>query len=142
MKDDLINAKELLAAKKFTCVICKGDEVYTSVLRGVKPLVAWYESGSSFYGFSAADKVVGKATAFIYVLLGVKSVYAQVISKSALNVLHNNGIEAEYATLTENIINRSGDGICPFEEAVLEVNECGIAYDAIKYTMKKLNITL
>jgi hypothetical protein len=88
-------------------------------LRGVKPLVIWLSSGEDFHGFSAADKVIGKATAFLYVLLGVKAVYASVISEGALDVLTKNGIDTQYGCVVEHIINRAGDGICPFEQAVL-----------------------
>ena len=67
------NAKELLESGGYTCVITDGDRVLTSTLRGVKPLVQFLESGRDLTGFSAADKVVGRATAYLYVLLGVKN---------------------------------------------------------------------
>ncbi len=139
---DLERAKALLPAGEYTCVLCRGEERYTSRLRGVKPLVAWYAAGTQVAGFSAADKVVGKATAFLYVLLGVKELYAGVISRSALAVLEANGIGAQYGTLVENIINRAGDGICPFEEAVLDIRDPDAAYTAIRAKMEKLQITI
>ena len=98
---DLKKAKETLIQKEYTCVVCKGDELYTSIFRGVKPLVKWVAEGKDFTGFSAADKVIGKATAFLYVLLNVKAVYAVVISHSALEVLQEAGIEVEYGMLVE-----------------------------------------
>lgn len=128
---DLIKAKEILNTSDHTCVLCKDEDVYTTNLRGVKPLVQWVESGIDFNNYSAADKVVGKATAFLYVLLGVKSVYAKVISKSALQVLKEHNITTECTTLTENIINRQGNGICPFESAVLDIHDPQLAYKAI-----------
>ncbi len=140
MMSDLITAKEMLAAGKYTCVLCKSDRIYTSVFRGVKPLVKWYSDGYNFKDFSAADRVVGKATAFLYCLLGVKAVYAGVISKSALSVLQNAEIKVQYATLAENIINRSGDGICPFEAAVTNIDDMLEAYEAIKIKMAEMNI--
>lgn len=139
---DLLRAKERLADGEYTCVLCRGEEIITSQARGVKPLVSWYVSGKSFSGFCAADKVVGKATAFLYTLLGVKAVYAAVISQSALAVLAAGGIEAQYGELVPNIINRRGDGICPFEEAVLHICDAPAAYRAIRSKMQELNITL
>ncbi len=142
MMNDLIKAKEMLIKYGYTCAICKDEEFYTSKLRGVKPLVSWYERNLDFGGFSAADKVIGKATAYLYLLLGVTSVYAGVISKSALELLEDNSINVEYDTLVKNIINRSGDGICPFESAVLNINEKKEAYQAIKNKMSEMNISI
>lgn len=139
---DLSRAKQDLLANGYTCVLCKGDEIYTSKERGVKPLVALRESGVDFGGFSAIDKVVGKATAFLYVLLGVKAVYALVISKSALDVLKEHNICVEYGTPVAHIINRKGDGICPFEEAVLNTNDKNEAYAIILKKMSDMGISL
>ncbi|MCI6714185.1 MAG: DUF1893 domain-containing protein [Lachnospiraceae bacterium] len=135
-------AKEKLLSEGYTCVLCSGSTVYTSALRGVKPLVQWLKNGTDVKGFYAADKVVGKATAFLYVLLGVQAVYAHVISRPALAVLKENGIEVQYGTLVENIINRKGDGICPFEEAVIKISDAHEAYPAILRKMKEMNIEL
>ena len=123
-------------------MLCRKDELCTATARGVKPLVAWFESGKDFSGFSAADKVVGRATAFLYVLLKVNAVYAKVMSHAALDVLKQNGIKAEYSELAENIINRNGDGICPFEAAVLETTNPCDAYMTIRSKMHQMNITL
>ncbi len=139
---DLENAKRQLLSGGYTCVLCGRSRQLTSQFRGVKPLVSWYHSGTDVSGFSAADKVVGRATAFLYVLLKVKAVYASVISRSALEVLAANGIDARYDTLVDNIINRRGDGICPFEEAVLDLQEPSQAYTAIRAKMAELNILL
>lgn len=129
---ELKRVKEHLLSGGYTCVLCKGDEVLTSTQRGVKPLLQWLESDHDLKGYYAADKVIGKATAFLYVLLGVKAVYAGVISKRALQVLQKYNIVIEYGTIVEYIINRKGDGICPFEEAVLHVEDADIAYKVIK----------
>lgn len=139
---DLNRAVQALSAGEYTCVLCKGEEMVTSQARGVKPLVSWYASGRDFSGFCAADKVVGKATAFLYALLGVKAVYAAVISQGALEVLAESGIQAQYGQLVSHIINRKGDGICPFEEAVLHIQDAPSAYLAIRGKMEELNITL
>ena len=138
--NDLEKAKQLLNSGSYTCVLCRGDRVYTSSLRGVKPLVEFYRSNTDFNGFSAADKVVGRATAFLYILLGVKAVFARVISRSALEVFAENGVAAVYDTLTPNIINRRGDGICPFEQAVLCTKNPNEAFEIICNKIIELNI--
>ncbi len=133
-------AKGLLQSGGYTCVITDGDKAFTSTQRGVKPLVQFLESGTAFAGFSAADKVVGRATAYLYVLLGVKDLYAQVISRPALAVLQEKGIGVSYSDLVTNIINRKGDGICPFEAAVMDITDPQRAYAAIRQKMQEMNI--
>ena len=138
----LRKAKETLESGGYTCVLTDGTIVYTSKLRGVKPLVQFLESGTIPSGFSAADKVIGRATAYLYVLLGVREVYAQIISEPAAEVLRAKGIHVQYGTLVPNIINRKGDGICPFEAAVMEITEPSLAYEAILSKMKDMNISI
>ncbi len=137
---DVKVAKEMLIKEGFTCVFCRGGRVHGTYLRGVKPLVSWCEKGEDFASYSAADKVVGKATAFLYRLLKVKAVYAEVISKVALQILEKGNIAVEYGVLVENIRNRRGDGVCPFEEAVLAIEDEKEAYLAIRRKMEELGI--
>ena len=140
--NDLQNAKQTLLEGNFTCVLCKGDAVLTTTERGVKPLVRWLTEGTDLRDFSAADKVVGKATAYLYCLLGVKAVHAQVMSGAAARVLEENGIAASQNKLVENIINRQGTGICPFEEAVWEIHDPQNALAAIRNKMMQMKIFL
>ncbi len=139
---DLEKAKDILVAGGYTCVVLGKDKVFTSFERGVKPLARWHHQGCNFDGFVAADKVVGKATAFLYVLLNVESIYAGVISKSALKVLEMNGKSAKYGVLVDHIVNRSGDGICPFEKVVMDADDAEIAYKLILEKMKEMNLSL
>lgn len=136
------DARSILKEQGYTCVLCRESTVYTSRLRGVKPLAQWLQSGTDLRGFSAADKVVGRATAFLYVLLGVKEVHAAVMSRAAREVLEDQGITASWDTLTDHIINRAGDGICPFEEAVLEITDPHAALIAIHEKMRQMQISL
>ena len=138
----LKKAKELLESGGYTCVLTDGTAVHTSMFRGVKPLVQFLVNGTIPSGLSAADKVVGKATAYLYVLLKVKELYSLVISEPALVVLEANGIHAEYGQLVPNIINRKGDGICPFEMAVMDITDPETAYEAILRKMQEMNITI
>lgn len=129
---DLKRAKALLTGGGYTCVLCRGDIVHTATTRGVRPLIDWLDSGLDLQGFSAADKVVGRATAFLYVLLGVKEVHALVMSTPAREALVANGIAAFCDREVSGIINRRGDGQCPFEEAVLGITDPAEALTAIR----------
>ena len=129
---DLEKAKALLSGGGYTCVLCRGDAVHTATARGVRPLVDWLDSGLDLAGFSAADKVVGRATAFLYVLLGVRAVHSLVMSTPARKALEEGGIAASCDREVAGIINRRGDGPCPFEEAVLDIREPAEALTAIR----------
>ena len=139
---DLQKAHDLLRSGGYTCVLCRDEEIHTSQARGVRPLVQWLTFGPALRGFSAADKVVGKATAYLYCLLGVKAVHALVMSGAAAEVLRKNGIEVTQDKLVENIINRAGNGICPFEAAVWNIHTPEEALPAIRNKMKEMNISL
>ena len=133
---DLVNAKIKLKTGLFTCVLCKGESFYTSNDRGIKPLVEWYLGGEDLSSYSAADKVVGKGAAFIYLLMQIKNIYADVISEAALSLFRKNRVNVEYAKLVPNIINRKGDGICPFEEVLLNIEDRDRALEVILNKMK------
>ncbi len=133
-------SKYILEKGSYTCVICKDGHFYTSRLRGVKPLVQFLNSRMDLSDALACDRVVGRATAFLYVLLRVRTVYAHVISEGALEVLHAHGIETEYSEVVSHIINRRGDGICPFEEAVLHITDPDEALIAVSQKMIALGI--
>lgn len=117
MCNDLQKARQLLDAEDYTCVLCRNAQTYTSQRRGVAPLLGWLDEGADLAGFSAADRVVGRATAFLYHLLGVKAVYARVMSRPAAQVLEQYGIPASWDTLVDAIENRQKNGPCPMEYA-------------------------
>lgn len=120
---DLERARQLLEEGGYTCVLCKGDVVYSSRERGVRPVLDWITAGVDLKDFSAADKVVGKAAAFLFVLAGISRLHTAVISEPARDVLREYGIDAEYDRCVPGIINRAGDGPCPMESAVRETED-------------------
>lgn len=138
--NNLEKAKQILSDGKYTCVLANEKITLSTKERGVKPLVKWLESSLDFHDFSAADKVIGKGAAFLYLLLGIKSIYAFVISTPALELLRERNVYVEYSQEVDNIINRQGTGICPFEEAVLPITDEKIAYQLIKEKMQSLGI--
>lgn len=137
MELDLQNAIDALKKNGCTCVLCRGAMIHTSHSRGVKPLLDWLEAGIG-EEHSAADKVVGRAAAYLYCLLGIRRLYAQVISKPALAVLEQYNIPTRYDTLVEGIRNRAGDGPCPMEAATADAKTPAQALDMIRKTLEKL----
>lgn len=136
--NELQKAREMLISRGHTCVLCLGERVYTSDLRGVRPLLEWLESEVDFRGFYAADKVVGRATAMLYCLLGVKGVHAGVMSEGAVQVLESHGIYAGYDRKADYIRNRTGTGQCPMEAAVAHLNDPNEGLQAVRQTLERL----
>lgn len=132
MYPDTKKAIEILDTGHYTCAVCQGDAIYTATERGVKPLLEWLDNGPSLKGYCAADRVVGRAAAFLYCLLGVTEVYALVMSRPAAQVLRDHGISFHAATFTDGIINRKGTGPCPFEAAVMDITDPGEALLTIR----------
>ena len=85
---DLDLARALLIANKdATLVAVRGDEIVVCRDRGVKPLLKMVAEGRSLKGFSVADKVVGKAPALLYAVLGPEAVFSPVMSWTGRAVL-------------------------------------------------------
>jgi len=138
MTNNLLPAKKILEEGRYTCVLVKESITYTSTERGVKPLLDWLASNTDLQGFSAADKVIGKAAAFLYALAGVREVYAPVMSEAAIDVLKEYGIKAHHDSVVKGIMNRAKTGMCPMEQAVREVSEPEAALTAIRQRLAAL----
>lgn len=139
MREDTARAQKIMLEHGNTCVFIKdGKEVYSSKKRGIKPLVEAYESGLECFGICAADKIVGRAAAFMYVLLGAKEVFAEVMSTGAKSVLKAAGIDFYSDVSAKEIRNRDNTGLCPMETAVLKTDEPEAALAAIKAKLSEL----
>ena len=85
-----------------------------------------------------ADKVVGKGAAVLMTAGGVRWVYADVISQSALEFLLTHNIEAEYGRVVPNIINRAGTDICPVEKLCMQCDNIEDALTLIDEFIEKM----
>lgn len=134
---DLNRAKSLLT-QGHTCVLCKGNKTYISDITGIRPMVEFLSQGIDMEGFSAADKIVGKAAAHLFVLAKVKAVYGETMTHEAKAFLESKGIFAQGELLTDHIVNRQGTGPCPMEQAVKGLQDSEEALKQIKNTIKRL----
>lgn len=133
---DLYRAKELFAKGGYACVAVRESTEYYGVKGGIAPLIDFIDE-NNMQGFSVADKIAGKAAALLYAKMGLSAVYAEVLSVPAEEILKKHGIYYEYKTLTQNIINRRGDGICPMEQAVEKISDPDEAYKVLSAKIKK-----
>lgn len=128
----------LIATKGATCVAVCGDDMLVSFDKGVSPLLKWLAEGKSLEGYSVADKVVGKAPALLYALLGPAAVFAPVMTESARAVFLANNIACGYDTLVKRISNRAGDGQCPMDSSVANVFDPSEAERVIRERVKQM----
>ncbi len=138
MNNNTAIAKNTLIKNGYTCVLYSNGIEHHSTLRGVKPLIDFLESDKDFNGFSAADKTVGAGAAHLYVLLGAKEVWANIISEEGRNILLQNNISVFSEKVVPYIINRTGDGVCPIETEVKGITCSKQAFGIIKQVLKEL----
>ena len=134
-------AYAMLSQGEYTCVLSDGQHTYTSHQRGVRPLLELLDRKTAMRGFCAADKVVGRAAAMIYCLMGIRALRAGVISEGALSVLHRHGIETSYERLVPGIRNRTDTGPCPMEQATAGIDDPQEALGAIRQKLAQLSGT-
>ncbi|TAH72770.1 MAG: DUF1893 domain-containing protein [Anaerolineaceae bacterium] len=123
------SAKEILINGDYTCVSVKGNQVYKSNLKGIMPIIGKLREDPSFFeGANLADVVIGKAAAMLLIYGKVGSIYTDLISEHAIEVLKKHLISFEYKKKVPYIMNRSRDGMCPMEQTVLDTEDIEDAY--------------
>lgn len=136
--ENIDKAKELLA-NNITCVIVKDDVIYKSEDSSIRPLLKLINDNIDLTGFSLADKVIGKAQAYLCVYAHIKEVFCFNMSKEAIKVLDKYNIKYSYNLLVDNILNNKGDDICPMEKTVKNIDNPKDAYIALNNKIKEFD---
>lgn len=111
-------------------VLFKNGDLKKYYHRRVEDIVSILkEDKDALNGAIIADKVIGKVAGSILAVAGVNKIYADVISKFAIPVLEENGIEYEYNHKVEYIINNDKTGMCPMENKFKDEKELGNIYN-------------
>ena len=118
--------------------LCRNGEIIARDGRGIAPVMQLLAEQTDLRGFSAADLIVGKAAAMLFVKAGVVSVHGKTMSENGKAYLTAHGIPCTCDVLTEKIINRKGDGICPMEQTVLEIDDPEAGYAALRQKIAAL----
>lgn len=137
----LAEARNLIASGKAGCLtINKGMITDIEEGRGISPLMSLYVGkGNRLKGSFVVDRVIGKAAAVICVCAGARGVFGELMSKPAAIYLKERNIPRSWKELTENIINREKDGICPMEFSVLDENDPEKGFKKICSTLEKIS---
>lgn len=121
--------KDTLLASGHSLVASNG---YCSDESGIRPVILPMNEDLRFFeGLSVADKIVGKASAMLLALSRAKEVYAHILSEAGRKILERYGIAYEYGEMVEYIVNRKGDGMCPMEETVKDIDDPLDAFKAL-----------
>jgi len=126
---DLDTAKAHLSGHSLC--LCRDGAWFTDDGRGISPMLRLLGENRDLRGYAAADIIVGKAAAMLFVKAGIAAVYGEVMSAGGRATLEAHGIPCTFGVLTEKIINRRGDGICPMEQAVAAIDNIDEACRAL-----------
>lgn len=129
---DLLKAIRLMNAGSYSFVLCKDNCTLVSKERGIKTLLHWVKNGLNIKDFFAADRIVGQASAYLYVLLGVRAVYSPIMSEAAIYTLARFGIHP-YCDQSVSVIDRETDSyISAIDEAVNGIKDAQSALTVIE----------
>jgi phosphatidylglycerophosphatase A len=116
--EDIDLARSLLEEEKWNLVIVKGGQVlFSSRERGVAPFFQAVQSiGKSLHNAVIADRIVGLAVAMLCLHARIASVYADIASQGALDMLKKKGVAVSSKNIVPYISNYDGTDLCPFEK--------------------------
>lgn len=133
-------AKRMIKSRQASCVIIKDNKIVrTAIGQGIAPLISVYENEPEILKDAfVVDKVIGKAAAMMMILGGAKRVYGEIMSAAACDYLTDRGCRVDYGERIDVISNRSGDGMCPLENSVLDTDDPETGYHLLKETICRL----
>jgi len=134
LDDDIIAdinlAREILSIEDYSIVVISYGKILNHKKGdGVKPFMQIIdELGNDLEGKVIGDRILGKASAFLCRYSNVKGVYSPQATKTAIAILIIGGIPCQTDEMIPFIKNRKGDGLCPFENMLQDVEYPEDAY--------------
>ncbi len=116
--EDIDLARSLLEEEKCNLVIVKkGDILFSSKERGIASFIqAIQRLGKGLHNAAMADRIVGLAVAMLCIHARIASVYANIGSQEALDLLKGRGVAVSSQHVVPHIFNYDGTDLCPFEK--------------------------
>ena len=133
---DLELARQALSGH--TLALCKNGDVLCSDLRGVAPMIGLLREGRDLTGYSAADRVVGRAAALLFLKAGIRELYADTLSEGAAALLTAHGLPFSCCVRTERILNHAQTDLCPMEQAVAGTDDPALGWTQILQRLEEL----
>ena len=140
MKDIEI-ARQLLVEENLTLALVKdGQAVYKSKEKGIKPMfILATEMKEEARGASVADKVIGKGAAILSGYIGIREVYAELMSEGGANKLEEYNLVYTMGKSCLHIENRDRTDYCPIEKISLDIEDPVIFIQKIKEFFASIN---
>jgi len=132
---DLNHYLAMLEEKKANLIVFRKDEVlFSSDKRGVSPLIEVIDrfGKEKLKGVVTSDRIVGKAAVLLNAYMGSSEMYALVMSEAAMKHADRLGLKYTQRETVDNILNREGNGMCPFEQLIFDIDDPMEAYSVIK----------
>jgi hypothetical protein len=116
--EDIDLARSLLEEDRWNLVIVKkGRVLFGSRERGITPFFEAVKSiGKGLHNAAVADRVVGSAVAMLCLYARVRSVYGNIVSQGAFDMLKKEGVAVDGGNIVPYISNYDGTDLCPFEK--------------------------
>ena len=116
--EDIDVARSLLKEDKWNLVIVKkGQVLFSSRERGIAPFFEAVQSiGQGLHNAAMADRIVGLAVAMLCLHVRITSVYADVVSQAAVDMLKRKGVVVDSKDTVAHNSNYDGTDLCPFEK--------------------------
>ncbi len=123
----------------FTCIVeYKGEVVFSSKDKGVKPLMDFIGLNASYSPITIKDKIIGKGAMVLAIKCQAHKVITPIISEKALALANQHALNVVYEKVVPYIMNRTGTGACPIESAVDRVDSIEEGYKVIISTLEQL----
>jgi len=132
---------ERLRREGLNLIILKGDEtLFTSNREGMRPLLEAINSLglSKLRDSIVVDKIIGKAAALLVSYFKAEEAHCVVLSMRAREVLERQVIRYYSERLIPEMMNKFGTDVCPFEKAVLDVDDPEEGYERLSVKLKSL----
>ena len=139
---DLDIAKKILIQEGLALVVVKkGEVIYKSKDSGIKPMfIIATQMKDIGIGASLADRVIGKGAAILCMYIGIKEVYAKLISESGARVLTDNNILYSSEKSCSYIKNKDNTNICPIEKIAIDTEDPILFLQRLIHFFKKISI--
>ena len=131
---DIDMAREDVEKRGFALsVVRDGKRILQSKRPGISALVTAIDYDRfCLRGASAADRILGKAAAMLFVYSRVSRIFASLASRDASATLQEFGVPFESVKNVREILNRDQTSACPFESLVRDVKTPEEAFERLR----------
>ena len=136
------DAIDTLHKENCSCFILKNEELTVYNGPGISDLLRLVKTEpDKLQDAFVADKVIGKAAAALLILGEVDSVYTDLISQGAIELLRKSPVKVSFSKRVSIIMNRTKESICPMENVCSVANSPQECYERINEFIKLKNNT-